>query len=94
MAAKKTAKKSVKKTVTHDRLAVKAIWADGTEFSYSNSRSSERFAVSPSVGTEAFRKIAKWCRTGKKETNGEALDRIVALCELVSSANELADSFS
>lgn len=89
----KVVKKSVKKSVTHDRLTVSATYITGGSFRFTVGRSGERLAWGGSVDAEvargemdAFMKLAKFL---PGESNGQRINRLHALAESVNSIAEL-----
>lgn len=88
-------KQKVKRTTTHDRLALTATFENGDEFKASITRTGERFTLAqfpetPKVTTEEVGKIKKLFARQEGELNGARFDRIAAACEAATSLSELA----
>lgn len=86
-------KKSVRKTETHDRLAVKATYASGGSFLFSIGRSGERLTWGGSNDKATAKveaaKFMAWVKHRDGENNGARMERVRVLAESVNSIAEL-----
>lgn len=92
----KTAKKSVKKIVSHDRLTVAATYPTGGSFRFTVGRGGERLTWGGSADrAEAGREMKTFMRFAAflpGETNGARIDRIASKAEAVGGIAELVAS--
>jgi hypothetical protein len=93
----KDMKKKITKTVTHDRLAVKAQYPSGGTFTFSITRSGDRLAWGGSNDTATakaeMKKFMAWAEAkDKTETHGERIERIAAKAEQANTIAELIAS--
>lgn len=86
------AKKSVKKTVGHDALAVEVRYPTGGRVRFSIGRTGDRLAVAGASGAEGQRQmavLADWTEARGGETHGQRIDRVHALMSQAESVGDL-----
>lgn len=80
----------------HDKLRVEALFPSGGRVLFTVSRAGETLSLYGSNDEEILRQqsaaLTKWLKLGKKESNGDRMLRLKAVCEKANSVGQLIEA--